>query len=62
MRRRRVAADAVLIPLNGEYFALEGIAELLSTIDRVRAALNPRLAIEGVLLTMYDERDRKGVV
>jgi chromosome partitioning protein len=55
-----VAADAVLIPLNGEYFALEGIAELLSTIDRVRAALNPRLAIEGVLLTMYDERTNLG--
>jgi chromosome partitioning protein len=55
-----VAADTVLIPLNGEYFALEGIAELLSTIDRVRAALNPRLAIEGVLLTMYDERTNLG--
>jgi chromosome partitioning protein len=55
-----VAADTVLIPLNGEYFALEGIAELLSTIDRVRAALNPRLDIEGVLLTMYDERTNLG--
>jgi chromosome partitioning protein len=55
-----VAADAVLIPLNGEYFALEGIAELLSTIDRVRAALNARLAVEGVLLTMYDERTNLG--
>jgi chromosome partitioning protein len=55
-----VAADAVLIPLNCEYFALEGIAELTSTIDRVRAALNPRLAIEGVLLTMYDDRTNLG--
>jgi len=55
-----VAADAVLIPLNCEYFALEGIAELVSTIDRVRAALNPSLAIEGVLLTMYDERTNLG--
>jgi len=55
-----VAADAVLIPLNCEYFALEGIAELISTIDRVRAALNPGLAIEGVLLTMYDERTNLG--
>src|SRR5262245_8254922 len=51
-----VAADSVLIPLNCEYFALEGIAELRSTIDRVRSALNSRLAVEGVLLTMYDDR------
>lgn len=55
-----VAADAVLIPLNCEYFALEGIAELRSTIDRVRTSLNPRLAIEGVLLTMYDDRTNLG--
>jgi chromosome partitioning protein len=55
-----VAADSVLIPLNCEYFALEGIAELLATLDRVRAALNPPLAIEGVLLTMYDDRTNLG--
>ena len=55
-----VAADSVLIPLNCEYFALEGIAELLSTIERVREHLNPSLAIEGVLLTMYDERTNLG--
>ena len=55
-----VAADAVLIPLNCEYFALEGIAELTATIDRVRSALNPRLQIEGVLLTMYDDRTNLG--
>ena len=55
-----VAADSVLIPLNCEYFALEGIAELTSTIERVRAAFNPRLAIEGVLLTMYDDRTNLG--
>jgi chromosome partitioning protein len=55
-----VAADAVLIPLNCEYFALEGIAELTATIDRVKRALNPRLAIEGVLLTMYDDRTNLG--
>ena len=55
-----VAADAVLVPLNCEYFALEGIAELVATIDRVRSALNPMLAIEGVLLTMYDERTNLG--
>jgi chromosome partitioning protein len=51
-----VAADAVLIPLNCEYFALEGLAELVATLKRVRAALNPTLDIEGVLLTMHDER------
>jgi len=55
-----VAADSVLIPLNCEYFALEGIAELVSTIKRVRGAFNPRLEIEGVLLTMYDERTNLG--
>jgi chromosome partitioning protein len=55
-----VAADRVLIPLNCEYFALEGIADLLATLDRVRAALNPALAIEGVLLTMYDDRTNLG--
>ena len=51
-----VAADAVLIPMQGEYFALEGISELLDTIERIRAALNPTLAIEGVVLTMFDDR------
>jgi chromosome partitioning protein len=55
-----VAADTVLVPLNCEYFALEGIAELLQTIDRVRAAFNPSLAVEGVLLTMYDDRTNLG--
>ena len=51
-----VAADTVLIPLHCEYFALEGLAELVSTLRRVRAAFNAALDIEGVLLTMYDER------
>jgi chromosome partitioning protein len=55
-----VAADTVLVPLNCEYFALEGIAELLQTIDRVRAAFNSTLALEGVLLTMYDDRTNLG--
>lgn len=55
-----VAADSVLIPLNCEYFALEGIAELMSTLQRIRASLNPSLAIEGVLLTMADERTNLG--
>ncbi len=51
-----VAADAVLIPMQAEYFALEGISELLDTVERIRVSLNPSLAIEGVVLTMYDER------
>jgi chromosome partitioning protein len=55
-----VAADAVIIPLHCEYFALEGLADLVSTLRRVRGALNPTLDIEGVLLTMYDERTNLG--
>ena len=55
-----VAADAVLIPLNCEYFALEGLADLVATLRRVRASLNPGLDIAGVLLTMYDERTNLG--
>ncbi len=55
-----VAADAVLIPLHCEYFALEGLADLVGTMKRVRAALNPALDIDGVLLTMFDERTNLG--
>lgn len=55
-----VAADAVLIPLHCEYFALEGLADLLGTMRRVRARFNPALDIEGVLLTMVDERTNLG--
>ncbi|MBA2259852.1 MAG: ParA family protein [Acidobacteria bacterium] len=55
-----VAADAVLIPLNCEYFALEGIADLVATLQRVRAAYNPQLETAGVVLTMYDERTNLG--
>jgi chromosome partitioning protein len=55
-----VAADAVLIPLHCEYFALEGLADLVGTMRRVRAGLNPSLDIEGVLLTMYDDRTNLG--
>jgi chromosome partitioning protein len=51
-----VAADGVLIPMQAEYFALEGVSELLDTIDRIRAVLNPALVVEGVVLTMFDER------
>ena len=51
-----VAADAVLIPMQAEYFALEGVSELLDTMERIRQSLNPALEVEGVVLTMYDER------
>jgi chromosome partitioning protein len=51
-----VAADGLLVPMQAEYFALEGISELMSTLDRVAEAFNPALALEGVLLTMYDDR------
>jgi chromosome partitioning protein len=50
------AADTLIVPMQAEYFALEGISELISTLERVRAAYNPALTIEGVLLTMYDDR------
>ncbi len=50
------AAHGVLIPLQCEYYALEGLAHLLRTVDRVRERLNPRLEIEGILLTMFDGR------
>jgi chromosome partitioning protein len=52
-----VAADAVLIPMQCEYYALEGLSALLNTIDKVRAHLNPRLRIEGLLRTMFDPRN-----
>ncbi len=51
-----VASDAVLIPIQCEYLALEGVSELLDTLMRIRRSLNPALSIEGILLTMYDER------
>jgi chromosome partitioning protein len=50
------AAESLIVPMQAEYFALEGISELVSNLERVRAAFNPRLTIEGVLLTMYDDR------
>jgi chromosome partitioning protein len=51
-----VAASAVLVPIQCEYLALEGVSELLDTLMRIRRTLNPSLEIEGILLTMYDER------
>lgn len=50
------AADSVLVPLQAEYFALEGVSQLMGTIERVQQSLNPGLAIEGIALTMYDDR------
>jgi chromosome partitioning protein len=50
------AADSVLVPIQCEYLALEGVSELLDTLMRIRRSLNPHLAIEGILLTMYDDR------
>ena len=50
------ASDSVLVPIQCEYLALEGVSELLDTLMRLRRTLNPSLAIEGILLTMYDDR------
>jgi len=51
-----VAADSVIVPVQCEYFALEGVSELLDTLIRIRRLHNPKLAVEGILLTMYDDR------
>ena len=52
------AAEAVLVPLQCEFFALEGLSQLLSTIERVRSSLNPTLRLLGIVLTMADRRNR----
>ena len=52
-----VASDAVLVPLQCEFFALEGLSQLLSTVEQVRTSLNPRLIIQGIVLTMFDPRN-----
>ena len=53
-----VAADELLVPLQTEFFALEGIAQLVKTIERIKAKLNPELKIRGILLTMFDKRNK----
>jgi chromosome partitioning protein len=53
-----VAADAVLVPMQCEYYALEGLSSLIGTINKIRAAIRPELEIEGLLLTMFDSRNR----
>jgi len=55
-----VAADSLLIPVQCEYLALEGLSEVMATLQRVASALNPALSLEGVVLTMYDERTNLG--
>lgn len=50
------AADAVLVPIQTEYFALEGLSELMDTVDRVRGSFNPALSLDGIVLTMFDDR------
>ena len=53
-----VASDAIVVPLQTEFFALEGLTQLMKTIERIKSNLNPSLDIKGILLTMYDKRNR----
>jgi len=52
-----VAADAVVVPLQCEFFALEGLSQLLQTIEQIRSTLNPRLSVQGIVMTMFDRRN-----
>ena len=56
-----VASDSVLVPLQAEFFALEGVSQLIKTIDRIKIQLNPELSIRGVLLTMFDKRNKLSI-
>ena len=53
-----VSSDSLLVPLQTEFFALEGLTQLMKTIDRIKSNLNPELSIRGILLTMYDKRNK----
>ena len=53
-----VTSDEILVPLQTEFFALEGISQLVKTIDRIKVSLNPSLEIRGILLTMFDKRNK----
>ena len=53
-----VASDSLIVPLQTEFFALEGLTQLMKTIDRIKSNLNPSLEIRGILLTMYDKRNK----
>ena len=53
-----VASNALIVPLQTEFFALEGLTQLMKTIDRIKSNLNPSLEIRGILLTMYDKRNK----
>ena len=53
-----VASQSLVVPLQTEFFALEGITQLIKTIDRIKVGLNPNLSVRGILLTMYDKRNR----
>ena len=56
-----VASDSLLVPLQTEFFALEGVTQLMKTIERIKNNLNPSLSIRGILLTMYDKRNKLSV-
>ena len=53
-----VSSDEILVPLQTEFFALEGITQLVKTIDRIKVSLNPKLNLRGILLTMFDKRNK----